>query len=315
VFVKYAFVSLLLPASVVLAGPQAIGIVTASGHFSVEGSSVWGNATLFDGATIETSAASSEIALRNGVKVQLGKDSRARVWNDRLLLLKGVGQIAAPSTGSTVGFDVNAAGVHVDAAGTRIRVGLTNRVEIASYSGTARVTGAVGVELGTLRPGNTMSFAMQAGVVTRTGCLVYKDGHFLVQDQATQQVIELNGPDLAANVGNRVEVTGTVSTAKPAIAVATAVVNVASVASRAQGGCLSVASALDARTDVPANAAAPAKPTAPGAPAPPAAQPAGQPKVAGTGLSTGAKVGIIAAVGGGAGVGIYVATKKSSTSP
>jgi hypothetical protein len=44
--------------AVAIAAP-AIGIVTASGHFSVEGSQVWGNATLFEGATVETSSASS----------------------------------------------------------------------------------------------------------------------------------------------------------------------------------------------------------------------------------------------------------------
>ena len=82
--------------AVALAAP-AIGIVTASGHFSVEGSQVWGNATLFDGATVETSTASSELALRNGVKVQLGAESRARIWQNRLVLEKGVAQLAAPA--------------------------------------------------------------------------------------------------------------------------------------------------------------------------------------------------------------------------
>src|SRR6266550_6375196 len=71
------FFSLL--SAVAIAAP-AIGIVTASGHFSVEGSQVWGNATLFDGATVGTSSSSSDLALRNGVKLQLGVGSRARVW-------------------------------------------------------------------------------------------------------------------------------------------------------------------------------------------------------------------------------------------
>src|SRR5258708_23013995 len=44
-----------------------IGIITASGHFTLQGSQVWGNATLFDGASIETGAASSQLALRSGV--------------------------------------------------------------------------------------------------------------------------------------------------------------------------------------------------------------------------------------------------------
>jgi len=293
----------------VFAAPQTIGIVTASGHFSVDGSSVWGNATLFDGATVETGAASSELALRNGVKVQLGMESRARVWNNRLLLVKGVGQVNAPST-----FDVGVAGFNVQAGGARIRVGLSDRVEVSSYSGIAHVAGASGLELASISPGRSVSFAMQAaqaGSVARTGCMVYRDGRFLLQDQTTQEVIELNGPDLAPNVGNRVEVRGTVSTARPSLPVATAVLNVAAVAPRAQGGCLSVAAALDARTDVPANAAAAARTPGPVQPT----QPAPLPKAAGTGLSTGAKVGIIAAIGGGAGAGIYFATKKKSTSP
>jgi hypothetical protein len=304
VIVKSAFIAVVVSASAVFAAPQAIGIVTASGHFTVEGSRVWGNATLFDGATVETGAASSELAFRNGVKVQLGVESRARVWNDRLLLMKGVGQVAAPSR-----FEVGAAGYHIQAAGARIRVGLqaglSDRVEIASYSGTARVAGAGGFELASIPAGRTMSFAMQAAAVTHAGCMVYKDGHYLLQDQTTQEVIELNGPDLASNVGNRVEISGAVSTAKPSISIATAVVNVAAVAPRAQGGCLSVANALGARTDVPVNATGP---RAPGQPPP-------QPNVPGTGLSTAAKAGIIGGAAAGGGIGIWAATKKGSTSP
>ncbi len=261
---------------------------------------MWGNATLFDGATVETGAASSELALRNGVKVQLGAESRARVWNDRLLLLKGVGQVAAPSS-----FEVGVAGFQIQAAGARIRVGLSDHVDVSSYAGTVLVSGTSGLELASITAGRSMSFSMQtpqAGTVTRAGCLVYKNGHFLLQDQSTQEVVELNGPDLASNVGNRVEITGSVATAKPTITPATALLNIVSVAPRAQGGCLSVASALDARTDVPVNAGG-----GPGQPAQPAAVVKG-------GLSTGAKVGIAAGVGGGAVVGILVATKKSSTS-
>src|SRR5512146_1125178 len=97
VLARSVFFSSLLFSAVALAAP-AIGIVTASGHFSVEGSQVWGNATLFEGATVETAAASSELALRNGVKVQLGAGSRARIWQNRLILEKGAAQLAAPGS-------------------------------------------------------------------------------------------------------------------------------------------------------------------------------------------------------------------------
>ena len=255
-----------------LAAP-AIGIVTASGHFNVEGSQVWGNATLFDGTTVETTAASSELALRNGVKIQLGADSRARIWENRLLLERGVAQLAAPAS-----FD-------------------------AQVSSQAKLIRAP--FRGPLRGGALQAAQAQTA---HTGCMVYKDGRFLVQDQTTQEVIEVSGRDLAANVGNRVEVRGGVSRI-PATAPATSAINAASVALVAQGGCLSVAATLDAKTEVPA-AAAPI--TAGGAPPPP---PPAQTPVSHAGLSTGAKVGIVAAVaGGGAGAAFALKGSKKSTS-
>jgi hypothetical protein len=139
--------------------------------------------------------------------------------------------------------------------------------------------------------------------------MVYKDGHFLLQDQNTQDVIEIVGRDLAPNVGNRVTVRGG-SSNTPGIAPAISVMNVASVALVAQGGCLSVAANLDAKTEVPAGTAAPV--TASAKPLPPAVPAAAQTH---TGMSTGAKIGIVAAIGGGgAGAAIALAGGKKSTS-
>jgi hypothetical protein len=272
--VAKSVLSSLLFSVVALAAP-AIGIVTASGHFNVEGSQVWGNATLFDGTMIETSSASSELALRNGVKVQLAAGSRARIWQNRLVLEKGIAQLTAP-----VAFEAR----------------VSDQAKLIRAPFQAPLKGGI---------------AMQAaqGQTVHTGCMVYKDGRFLVQDQSTQEVIELSGTDLAVNVGNRVEVRGGVSSARPGVAPATSVMNVASVAPVAQGGCLSVAATLDARTEVPASTAAP---TAAGA-KPPSPSPSSTP-AAHTGMSTGAKIGIVAAIGGGgAGAAIALAGGKKST--
>lgn len=271
--VARSFFSGLLFSVVSLAAP-AIGIVTASGHFSVEGSQVWGNATLFDGATVETSAASSEMALRNGVKVQLGAGSRARIWQNRLVLEKGVAQLAAP-----VSFE-------------------------------ARVSNQAKLIRAPFKPGLAMQAAQ--GRTAHTGCMVYKDGRFLLQDQNTQEVLELSGPDLATNVGNRVEVSGASSSTKPPTAPATSSMTVTSVALVSQGGCLSVAATLDAKAEAPSLAPAPppapasVEPTIPTAPKAPAVH---------TGMSTGAKVGIIGAIaGGGAGAALALGGSKKSTS-
>ena len=133
-------------------GATPIGIVTASGHFTLQGSEVWSNATLFEGATIETTSASSQLALRNGVKVQLAAGSRARVFADRLTLDRGVGQV----TGATP-FEIDAAFFRIQGSGVRVAIGPT--VEVAALSGVARVSGRGDHLLAAIPSGRSMSFA------------------------------------------------------------------------------------------------------------------------------------------------------------
>lgn len=303
-------------ASGVYAGNPAIGIVTASGHVTVERSEVWGNSTLFDGATVETKSSSSDLALRNGVRLQLGAESRARIWQNRIALERGIGQMSAPAS-----YELDTAGLRIRAASdapnekTRLRVTVGDRVEVIALAGAARVTNGAGLLLASIPAGRAMSFSQQAGAtgsVTRTGCLLYKDGHYILQDENTQEVVELNArdallADLKKNTGNRVEVSGTAGATKPVVSIATLLVNVAAITVKSQGGCLSAAAALNAQTEAPA-----------GGPAPATGQ---TPSVStggggGGGMSTGAKIAIVAAIaGGGAGAAIALAGHKSSTSP
>jgi hypothetical protein len=175
-------------------------------------------------------------------------------------------------------------------------------------TGKASVSDRAGLLLAAIQPGRSAAFAMpqdQPGptTVTRTGCLLYKDMHFILHDDATNEVIELNGSDLALNVGKSVKITGVPTTAKPAVSIATSVLTVGSVAPQSAGGCLVAAQALSAQTQVPATATAPS--TATTAP------------VVKAGMSAGAKAAIIIAIAAGGGIGAYLATKssKSSTSP
>ncbi|HTB16313.1 MAG TPA: hypothetical protein VK752_32320 [Bryobacteraceae bacterium] len=297
---KTFFLAVLISA-LALASAPAIGIVTASGHFTLDRSQVWGNATVFEGSVIETGSASSEIALRSGAKLQLAKDSRARILSDRAVIEKGIGQISAPES-----FEVNVANLRIHSTG-RLRITLNDGVQIASLFGSARVASPSGMLLASIPAGRAMNFSPQAanGVVTRTGCLMYKDNHYIMQDENTQEVVELSGgQNLNSQLGNRVEITGTASTAKPAVSIATLVVSMITVTPKSSGGCLSVATNLGAQTDV---ANAPTSPTE--STTAPAAKTGG-------GLSTGAKVAIIVVIaGGGAGAAIALAGKKGSTSP
>jgi hypothetical protein len=295
---KTLYLSLFISAFAIAASP-GIGIVTASGHFTLDKAQVWGNATVFDGSVIETGAASSEISLRSGAKLQLAKDSRARISFGRVVMEKGIGQISAPES-----FEVNAANLRIHTDG-RLRVDVTDGVRIASLAGSARVSSASGVALAAIPAGRAMNFSQESanGTVTRTGCLLFKDNHFILQDENTQEVVELAGQNFAPQIGNRVEITGAASSAKPAVSIATLLVNVANLTPKSTGGCLSVAATLNAQTEVPGSTASPAP------------RPVETAKTGG-GLSTGAKVAIIVGIaGGGAGAAIALSGKKSSTSP
>ena len=295
----------------------AIGMVTASGHFILDRAEVWGNATLFDGGKIETGAASSEAALLNGVRIQLASASSATVGENQLTLTKGTGQVAAPE-----GYEVSAGGLTIRPAGNNSSVRVAwiadGGVEVTALRGAARVANRTGLVLASIPAGRRMNFAMQAagGVVTRIGCLLSKDGRFLQQDENRQDVMEVRGNDLAPQVGNRVTITGTVSGVRPALAIATSVLNAITVTLQQTGGCLSIAAALDAQTE-PTNAAAAATPNEPAASQPAAAPAKAPPAAPKAGMSTGAKVGIIAVVIGGGVGGAIAATSssKKSTSP
>jgi hypothetical protein len=300
------------------AAPAPIGVVTTSGHFKLDRAEVYGNATLFDGAAVETGSASSEAILRNGVRIQLGSASSGSVTENRLTLFKGVGLISAPEN-----FEVNAAGLSIRSAtgAGRLRVSWSadGKIEVASLAGNARIATGAGAILASLPAGRNMKFALQAaaqGTVSRTGCVLYKDGRFLMQDQNTQEVIELVGPNLAASVGNRVTVTGVAGSGRPALPIASSLLNVTSAVTQSSGGCLLVAADLGAQANAP-NAPAQNPPAASPAPAGGSAPPPSPPAtVSKAGMSTGAKVAIVGVVaGGGAGAAIALSGGKKSTSP
>ncbi len=268
-------------------------------------SQVRGNSTLFEGAKIETLDAASDVSLSNGVRVRLSAGSSARVWQGHLDLEKGSGVV-----NSTGAFRVNAGTMAVEGARYRVDRQET-RLQVAALTGNARVLGEHGSILAAVAAGGSRSFAMQQ-TVTRTGCLVYKGNGYLFQVDNSPDVFQLIGGPLAENVGNHIMVTGSLGTIAPTVSPASLILNVTSLLLRSTGGCLSAAAALNAQTSVqPATGGAPETVSGP------AASPAKVPvSVAKTGMSTGAKVGIVAAVaGGGAGAALALGGKKSSTSP
>ena len=196
-------------------------------------------------------------------------------------------------------------------------------IEVAALKGEARVTLSGGALLASIGSGQKRSFALQNAAgrpIVHKGCLVAKEGRFEMQDQDTEEVVEVAGAPslLSPAVGNRVTATGTASDVRPSVTPATSVMNATTVSVDARGGCLGVAGNLNASTEAGQAGVVP-PPATPGSPAPP--PPAGTPPPSvgaggGGGLSTAAKIGIVAAVaGGGAGAAIALSGHKSSTSP
>jgi hypothetical protein len=172
-----------------------------------------------------------------------------------------------------------------------------------------------------------MSFAMQQSV-TREGCLVYKNNGFLLQSDEPSEVLQVTGNGLTANVGNRVIISGPLTPTGATITPATGMLNATAITMRTRGGCLTAAASLGASTSVSAAAAtgaagattpATAATTTPTPAKSAPAKSAPAPTATKTGMSKGAKIGIIAgAAGGGAVAAIVLAgggSDKTSTSP
>jgi hypothetical protein len=283
----------------------SIGVISATGAMLVNRSTVWGNATLFSGTAVETSEASGNLALTNGVRMQMAAQSRASIFESHAVLEKGSTQVAN-TLANRKAYVVETSGLKIAGdAGSRMRVALTTdgRVEVASLNGTTNVRNETGVLLAAIPAGTGLSFGFQGAgtTTTRTGCLLYKSNRFILRDDNTSEVIEVSGTGLGPNVGNHVEVTGSVSNTRPVVTIATLAMNVTNLTLKTSGGCLTVASDLDASATPPATTPASAAPT--------------QAATKG-GLSTGAKIGIaVAVIGGGAGAALAVSSgKKSSTS-
>jgi hypothetical protein len=186
-----------------------IGTVVAKGTFHLDNATVTGNATLFEGATIETKGAASRMELASGAKVLLSAESKARFYGDHMILEKGEGRLEKAE-----GFHFEARGLIVQPetgnASARVALAGVARVEVAALSGSFRVLNARGLLVANIGSGRSLVLEPQAAdtISKVTGTLRHVNGHYLLTDETTNVTVELAGPGLSKEVGNRVEVTG-----------------------------------------------------------------------------------------------------------
>jgi hypothetical protein len=224
-----------------VAASPVIGIVMSKGTFRVDNATVVGNATLFDGATIETHGTGSSMDLSTGAKVSLASESKGRFFGDRMILERGEGQLDQ-ALGRAVGFRLEARGLTIrpqsGGASARVALGGGAQVQIEAATGSLRVLNSRGLPVANLVAGMTLAFDPQApGTPSKlSGCLEKKAGHFLLTDETTKVTVELAGPGLDPETGNRVEVSGAMDPAATPVPVASQFIRVSTV-KRTGKGC------------------------------------------------------------------------------
>src|SRR5579864_4414607 len=172
------------------AASSTIGVAITNGNFILDHSPVVGNANVFDGSTIETGKAMSDLTLTNGLKVRLGTDSRGQVFRDRMVLERGAGQVS----GGKYVLEAGRLRVMADSLTTTARVAFGNRnwVEVAAIGGAVRVVTAEGIPVANIAAGSALSFVEQAGASTPTtlcGKVVRSEGKLLLTDTTTKVTV------------------------------------------------------------------------------------------------------------------------------
>jgi len=191
------------------AASPAIGVAMANGTFLLDRATVVGNANVFDGSTIETQRAMSDINLMNGLKMRLGLETRGRVFQDRLILEKGAGQVSGSR------FLVEAGRLRIvpldKYSAARVAWGQQKLVEVASLAGRVRVETATGLTVAYTDSGSALSFSDEAGAAVPTtlcGRTEVKNGQFMLLDVVTKVTVQLKGAALDEYAGKSVSVTG-----------------------------------------------------------------------------------------------------------
>lgn len=202
------------------AATPPIGLAIANGDFRLDKQSVPGNATVFDGNTIETLENTSRVSLQTGTRIELAESSRGVFHRDYLKLEKGMTQVETSRA-----YQIQALSLKiVPAEGTasaRVSITGSESVRVASLSGTVRVSNREGVLVASLFAGRSLDFSPQAeaGAAAPTkisGCLTKSDGRYLLKDETANITTELRGDDLASRVGSQVEILGTMKAAEGA---------------------------------------------------------------------------------------------------
>lgn len=302
-------------ASVAAAATPVIGMASAQNGATLDDAKVSGNATVFEGSTLQSSGY-SRVHLNNGSRLDLAAGSKAQVFANSITLEKGMSEVQ-----SSTGFEIDARTLKIQPSNSsaiaRVKLDGDKQVMVTALNSPVNVLNRDGMLVARVAPGLPLSFMPQAGAGSAfdsTGCIVVKGGAALLVDSTGNQVFEVRGLDMRKAVGNTTHVTGlTDSSATPAGG-ASAVVKGSKATVTKKGGCSTQATKIGASTAAAGLGAAAGAGAAGGAAA--AGAGAAAAGAAAAGVSTtalvvgGVAAATAAAVGGAAAAGSF-----SSNSP
>jgi hypothetical protein len=300
-------------ASIAAAATPVIGMASAQSGALLDNTKVSGNATVFEGSTLQSSGY-SRVHLSNGSRLDLAAGSRAQVFANHVSLEQGMSEVQSPT-----GFEIDARTLKIQPTSStsvaRVKLDGDKQVFVTALNSPVNVLNKDGMLVARVTPGLPLSFMPQAGAgaaFDSTGCILNKGGAAILVDSTGNQVTEIRGLDLRKAVGNTAHVTGMTDTSATPAGGASSVVKGTKAMVTKKGGCSTLATKVGASTAaVGLGAAAGAGAVAGGAAAGAAVGGA-----AAAGLSTAAIAGVgvaaatAAAVGGAAAAGSFSSESK-----
>jgi len=222
-------ISLLLSGCMIVAtaGDPSIGTVKSAGDFRIDGSTIRGNATVFEGDLIETASVRSVVQF-SSTEVTMAPDSRAKLYRDHVVLEKGMGLVR---DGENQVIEAGTLRIASGSKGSLLQIETfgPNKVGVAARIGSAEVRNGAGVLVARVNAGLPIVFGPQANASTITkvtGVVGKMDGKYLLTDTVTNVTVEIRGKDLGKYAGKEVSVTGTTIPGATPVAGATQVVEV-----------------------------------------------------------------------------------------
>jgi hypothetical protein len=240
-YTSLAIVATAFSLGMATAATPAIGVALSEGIIVVNDAQTPGNATVFNGTTLQTQRTSSQVRLKDGAQVRFDLESRGTLFSDHVDLQQGSARISD--------YSANANGLNVRASGdSSANVTMKGKVvEIAALTGNVQVFNAAGINVANLLPGRALDLRPQdAGArapSSLTGCAVKSGSSTMLTDETSNVTAQLRGGSV--KTGTRVQVTGTLVPNATASSPATQVIAVTGV-KEVGGNCSKTAGAAAA---------------------------------------------------------------------